>query len=65
MSTPMNLEQINRKIQHLKLTAGDLHQESQGYPALVKNLERILVSIRMLELNVSDLLDSGPLDECE
>ena len=57
MTEPMNPEQINHKIQHLKQAAGDLQQDAQACPALAKNLERILVSIKMLELNCSDLLD--------
>ena len=57
MSSQINLEQICRKIQRLKEAAGDLEQEVQACPALAKNLERIVVSIKMLELNCSDLLD--------
>jgi len=57
MTQAINPEQMNLKIQRLKQVAGDLHQEVQACPALAKNLERILVSIKMLELNASDLLD--------
>ena len=57
MSKAIDPEQISRKIQGLKQTAEELQQEVQTCPALAKNLERILVSIKMLELNCSDLLD--------
>jgi hypothetical protein len=58
MTEPMNPEQVNHKIQQLKQAAGDLQREVQACPALAKNLARILVSIKMLELNCSDLLDT-------
>ena len=57
MGSQMNPEQIHHKIQGLKQAAVDLQQEVQACPALAKNLERIMVSIKMLELNCSDLLD--------
>jgi hypothetical protein len=57
MTEPMNPELIDLKIQGLKKAAEDLQQEVQACPALAKNLERIVVSIKMLELNCSDLLD--------
>jgi hypothetical protein len=57
MSEPMNAERIALKIQALKKAAEDLQPEVKACPALDKNLERIVVSIKMLELNCSDLLD--------
>ena len=57
MTDEMNPEQINHKIRHLRQSARDLQREVQACPALAKNLERILVSIKMLELNCSDLVD--------
>ena len=57
MTGPINPAQINLKIQHLKQAAEALQQEVQNCPALAKNLERILVNIKMLELNVSDVVD--------
>ena len=57
MSDSIDPEQIGCKIQRLKQAVGELHQEVQNCPALAKNLERILVNIKMLELNVSDVVD--------
>ena len=57
MTESMNPEQIDRRIQHLRQAVEALQKEVQTCPALAKNLDRILVSIRMLELNVSDLVD--------
>ncbi len=57
MTQAMNPEQIDRKIRHLKQAAGELQQEVRACPALAKNLARILVSIKMLELNCSDVID--------
>ena len=52
-----NLNDINVKIQQLKKTAEELNQEADGIPTLSKNTARILASIKMLELNISDIVD--------
>lgn len=57
MTEPINPKEIAKKIHNLKQAAGELQQDVQACPALTKNLQRILVSIKMLELNVSDLCE--------
>jgi hypothetical protein len=46
-----------KKIQILKQTATELKQVSGGIQAVNKNVDRILASIKMLEINVSDLVE--------
>ena len=48
---------IHQKIQHMKQAAEALAKDVEALPALSKNLQRILVSIKMLELNVSDVCE--------
>ncbi len=51
------LEQIDRDIRRLREIAARLKAAQPEFPALVRNADRILASVRMLELNVCDLLE--------
>jgi hypothetical protein len=51
------LKEIDRKIQSLKKTAEELKQMGEDFPALYRNISRVLASIKMLELNVSDVAE--------
>jgi hypothetical protein len=57
--TPMesNLNDISSKIQQLKQTATELSRDAHEIPALAKNTARILASIKMLELHITDVID--------
>jgi hypothetical protein len=41
----------------LKKTAKELAQMGDDFPALKRNTARILASIKMLEINISDIVD--------
>ncbi|MCK4369057.1 MAG: hypothetical protein KAV68_05270 [Dehalococcoidales bacterium] len=45
-----------KKIQLLKQTATELKRISGGIQAVDKNVDRILASIKMLEINISDVV---------
>jgi hypothetical protein len=47
------------KIQLLKKTAVELKSISGGIQAVDRNVDRILASVKMLEINISDLTDIG------
>jgi len=49
------IEDMAGKIQLLKKTATELKRISGGIQAVDRNVDRILASIRMLEINVSDV----------
>ncbi len=55
MEAQENLNEINEKIRQLKRTAQDLNRDADDFPALSRNTARILASIKMLELNISDV----------
>ena len=57
MVQQIDLNEINPKIQLLKKTAEELCRIGEDFPALARNTVRILASIKMLEINVSDLVD--------
>ena len=57
MAQQINLKEINDKIQLMKNTAEELNRLGQDFPAIARNTVRILASVKMLEINVSDLVD--------
>ncbi len=50
-------KRIDQLIRHLRTIALDLKKEGAEIPAVERNVNRILASIRMLELNVCDVAD--------
>jgi hypothetical protein len=57
MAAQTNLRKINSKIQLLKSTALELGRLGEDMPFLVRNNVRILASLKMMEINISDLMD--------
>lgn len=55
--------QIHEKIQTLKAAAEELAAAGEDLPAVVRNSARILASVKMLELGISDLFDLEVLDD--
>lgn len=57
MNPGIDLNKINAKIQLMKQAAEELNQIGENFPALARNTVRILASVKMLEINVSDLVE--------
>jgi hypothetical protein len=57
MAELIDLEKIEEKIKLMKEAAQELKVMGKNIPAMDRNLARILASIKMLELNVSDVID--------
>ena len=57
MKTQYDIKKIYDKIRELKSTAEELNRMGGDFPALARNSTRILASIKMLELNVSGLVE--------
>jgi hypothetical protein len=55
----MGLREMNTKIQSIKKAAEELYQLADEFPALAKNTARILASVKMLEMNLTDGMDLG------
>lgn len=51
------LAKMDEKIQTIKKAALELKEISGGIQAVDRNADRILASVKMLEINVSDVLD--------
>ena len=52
-----DLNEIDAKIQLMKKTAEELNRIGEDFPALARNTLRILASIKMLEINVCDVVN--------
>jgi len=59
MTKQIDLKQINDKIQLMKKTAEELNRVGEDFPAIARNTVRILASVKMLEINISDLIELG------
>jgi hypothetical protein len=57
MTQPIDLNMINAKIQLLKKTAQELNRIGEDFPAVARNTTRILASVKMLKINISDLVE--------
>jgi hypothetical protein len=57
MEQEYNIKGMAEKIQAIKETATELKQVSGGIQAVDRNVDRILASVKMLEINISDITD--------
>jgi hypothetical protein len=57
MNSPNDIKKMYEKIQLMKSTAEELNRMGENFPALARNSVRILASIKMLEINISDLVE--------
>jgi len=51
------IKQMAEKISSIKQEANELKAMSGGIQAVDRNIDRILASIKMLEINISDLVE--------
>ena len=62
MDPKIDLNDINMKLQSMKKTAEELNHLGDKFPAVARNTARILASLKMLEINVSDIVNLGTID---
>ena len=56
-SNNINIKKMAQKISSIKQEVNELKAMSGGIQAVDKNTDRILASIKILEINISDLVD--------
>jgi len=56
MKNAPDLNMINEKISKIKHLLLALETEAEDFPALSRNSKRAIATIKMLELNISDLV---------
>lgn len=57
MKRDLSLEEIHVEIQAIKKSANKLKRQGDRLPAVSRNAIRILASTKMLELNISDMVE--------
>lgn len=57
MNSDLKLEEIHAAIQSIKRSAEQLQQLGDDLPAVTRNALRILASTKMLEINISDIIE--------
>jgi hypothetical protein len=55
--TRREIRKLDTRIKAIKKTTQELKQLSGGIQAIDRNAERILASVKMLEINISDVKD--------
>ena len=55
MMNRRELKKIDARIKIIKKTAQELKESYGGIPAVERNATRILASLKMLEINISDI----------
>ncbi len=56
MAIRSDIQEIESDIRLLKEAANRLQAAGADFPAVSKNINRVLASIKMLEINVSDIV---------
>jgi hypothetical protein len=56
MTESYHVKEMAEKIQAIKEAATELQNISGGVQAVDRNVDRILASVKMLEVNISDIL---------
>ncbi len=51
------MKKLDTRIKTIRKVAQELKILSKGIPAVDRNTERILASVKMLEINISDILE--------
>jgi len=57
MMTRREIKKLDARIKTLKKAAQELKKLSGGIQAVDRNADRVLASVKMLEINISDLLE--------
>ncbi len=52
-----DIKKLDTRIKNIKKAAEELKSIAGGIQAIERNAERILASVKMLEINVSDIID--------
>ena len=57
MAEDYNIKEMAEKIREIREAATELKNISGGIQAVDRNADRILASVKMLEINISDVAD--------
>jgi uncharacterized protein HemX len=59
MNHAIDMEGLQLNLQRARQAVEELRRLGGNFPAVARNAERILASLKMIEINVSDVADGG------
>ena len=62
MPSAIDMDSLHRNIRSARRAVEELKRLGEDFPAVARNAERMLASLKMLEINVSDVLELGCTD---
>jgi hypothetical protein len=62
MKSAIDMHSLHRNIRSARRAVEELKRLGEDFPAVARNAERMLASLKMLEINVSDVLELGRTD---
>jgi hypothetical protein len=57
MPSAIDIDSLERNIRSARRSVEELRRLGEDFPAVARNAERMLASLKMLEINVCDVLD--------
>jgi len=60
-----NIKLMAEKIETIRRTATELKSISGGIQAIDRNVDRILASVKMMEINITDVVDIINMEQTE
>ena len=64
MQPAIDMDNLNLNILSDRKAVEELKRLGENFPAVARNAERMLASLKMLEISVSDVMDPGGIDPC-
>jgi hypothetical protein len=62
MPSAIDMDSLNLNIRSARTAVEELKRLGEDFPAVARNAERILASLKMLEINVCDVMELGRTD---
>ena len=62
MQSTIDMDNLHRNIQFARKAVEELKRLGEDFPAVARNAERMLASLKMLEINVSDVIEIRGID---
>jgi len=62
MQPSIDIENLNLNIRSARKAVEELKRLGENFPAVARNAERMLASLKMLEINVSDVVGRDCMD---
>ena len=62
MQSTIDMDNLHRNIQSARKAVEKLKRLGEDFPAVARNAERMLASLKMLEINVSDVIEMEGID---